>query len=227
MLKKIFIMTILFSMLTNLISFASNDFEKEKIDDVIKEITPYITNDDEFISRSNCISTIMKIVGVDEYSNYRYANAGYDEPVFADIDYAPNNGYIILAKFSDVAIGVSKNGERINYFEPDRNVTVKECLTYMLRCLKDPQTIEWDNILFDAEKFGLISKEDISYISSNEELLSSDFKKFLSRMLNNKRYLYWLINESQNGYMKAMRIDQTNSISYIDWFLELKNEQTN
>lgn len=228
--KKIFIGVILLSLFINLGVYASDYSVNQQIDDAIEDVTSYITDDNAAISRSDCITTIMKIIGLDKDTADRYGRAGYDQPVFLDVGIAEtgaNTGYIYMAKFSGIAIGVSSNDRYITNFEPHRNVTIKECLTYMLRCLKDQKTIEWDNIVDDAEEIGLLNKEEVISLNFNEDLSGDYFKKLLSRMFNMNRYLYWPIEEPNNGYSKEEKIDQTNSMSYIDWFLELKNEQVN
>lgn len=218
------------SLFINLGVYASDYSVNQQIDDAIEDVTSYITDDNAAISRSDCVTTIMKIIGLDKDTADRYGRAGYDQPVFLDVGIAEtgaNTGYIYMAKFTGIAIGVSSNDRYITNFEPHRNVTIKECLTYMLRCLKDQKTIEWDNIVDDAEEIGLLNKEEITSLNFNEDLSGDYFKKLLSRMFNMNRYLYWPIEEPNNRYSKEEKIDQTNSMSYIDWFLELKNEQAN
>lgn len=192
--------------------------------DVSSLIESYIDENAQ-MSRGNCVTAIMKLIGVDKESANMYANLDYDKPMFYDMKYNnANTGYIILAKFSGVAQGVQTSGSNnIHNFETDRNVTVKECLAFILRCLKDPSTVKWGNIVFKAEKMGLLKSDEVKNLNDEETLTCDMFKTLLERMLNMKRYLYWSDEDLSKDYTKSIKIDETGSIRYIEWILEKEN----
>ena len=138
MFRKTLCSIIIVFMFINTLVYASDDFKDDKTDKIIKYISVDITkNENETITRGECITAIMKILGTDEKAAAGYSKAVYDQPVFSDLNYDDQNmGYIIIAKFSDVAVGIKMDKyDDIHSFESERDVTVKECLTFMLRCL--------------------------------------------------------------------------------------------
>lgn len=208
-----------FALFSSFSAAVSNAAEEEQYYDVIKTIAPYaVQNENDKISRGDCITAIMKLVGVDKEIADEYGNSYYYEPVFDDVyGHGPeNDGYIFIAKFSDVATGVGRND-----FEPDRDVTVQECLAFMLRCLKGPENVTWENVMTDSVQIGLLQKDESDSLAADALLLNKDFCTLLYRMLNMNRYLYWPIEEPPAG-RKKMQVDTTNSIKYFDWFKEVE-----
>jgi len=202
---------------------ASENINNNQHKDVIKFIAPYVldNNEGENISRGNCVATIMKLVGVDEETADEYANSNYHNPVFLDSGRdAINDGYIILAKFSGIAMGVDFYQNGANNFAPNRNVTVRESLTFMLRCLTTAELVSWDNIIEDSIKYGLLQENELEFYVADAPLQNKQFYTLLHRMLDKKRYLYWPIDDPSDGYAKSMQVDKTNSIRYINWILE-------
>lgn len=219
--KKVVFFLILISLYINLNVEALNIcYEDGQYDKIIKIIAPYIENEDNIISRGDCVATIMKLIGVDADTALEYADSDYYMPVFLDIGYDIMSGYIIIAKYCNVAAGVDFYRDGVNNFMPDREVTVKEALTFMLRCLTDPQTLTWERIMEDSIKFGLLKEEELELYVADGELQSKQFYTLLCRMLDKNRYLYWPIEELSRGNEKSMQIDQTNSVKYMNFFLE-------
>ena len=220
MLRRILVIMISFALFSSFNAAVSNAAEEEQYYDVIKTIAPYaVQNENDKISRGDCITAIMKLVGVDKEIADEYGDSYYYEPVFDDVyGHGPeNDGYIFIAKYSDVATGVGRN-----YFEPDRDVIVQECLTFMLRCLEDPENVSWENVTTDSVQIGLLQKAESDSLVADVSLLGKDFCTLLYRMLNMNRYLYWPIEEPPAGHTKEMQIDTTNSIRYFDWFKEVE-----
>lgn len=209
-------------MFTSIEVFASPDSANDKMINIIRELSSHITeNEDSSIKRGDCIATIMRVIGVDTNTANRYANAVYDQPVFLDIGIDDiNDGYIIIAKFADVATGVDIYQFGANNFAPHKNVTVKECLAFMLRCLTDSKLVLWDSIMEDSVKMGLLQENELTYYVADQPLRNNQFYTLLCRMLNKNRYLYWPTEELLNGYAKSMQVDVTKSIKYIDWLAE-------
>ena len=208
------IIMIAFALFLNLSVSASDSTE----DNIMKIIAPYVAeNKNATITRGDCVATIMKLIGADKEISEEYANAFYDQPVFNDIGDDVNAGYIILSKFSNVSVGVQRNEyDIIHDFFPKRNVTVKECLTFMLRCLTDSKLVMWDNIMEDSIKMGLLQENELDSYIADEPLQNNQFYTLLGRMLNKNRYLYWPTEEPPAGHAKSMQVDITNSIKYID-----------
>lgn len=146
------------------------------------------------VSRGECIMHIMQIIGVDPVSAGTYANADFVKPIFADLkDDDPYSGYIIIAKLKFIATGVSNIRDNdVNNFESNRNVTVKECLTFVLRCLKQPSEVNWDNnIIHLSMELGLLTESELNAISPDSELTQSLMKIILERMSNMDKRLHW------------------------------------
>lgn len=222
MCKRILIIMISFAFFSSLKVTVSKATEEDQYSDIIKSIAPCTINDENGkISREDCISTIMKLIGVDKETADTYGNAFYDQPVFEDVGGgAENDGYIFIAKFSSVAIGVNDTLNGVNKFEPNRSVTMQECLAFMLRCLKDSNSVVWENVMTDSMQIGLLQKDELDSFVANSPLSNKDFCTLLSRMLNMNRYLYWPMDEPSAGYVKSIQIDLTSSIKYIDWLAE-------
>lgn len=224
--RGILIIMISFAWFLNVGVNASDVAKEDQCYDIIKSIAPNaLINEDGKISRGDCVSIIMKLIGVDREIAKIYGNGFYDQPVFEDVNGGgENDGYIIIAKFSGVARGVDKAPNGVNNFAPNRDVNVKECLAFMLRCVKNSNDVGWDNILTDSVQIGLLRKDELNIFVADAPLLNKEFCTLLYRMLNMNRYLYWPAEEPQAGYAKSMQIDQTGSLKYIDWILEMYNE---
>ena len=224
MCKRIFAGILIFVTLANLGVTAANKLENEEYNKSIEVICPYTIDDENsIISRGDCVASIMKIVGVDQKTANKYRYAFYNQPEFEDVDSSDENaGYIILAKYGDVTIGVDKKGiDGINNFSPQRPVTTKECLTFMLRCLKEPIEVMWDDVLTDSVRIGLLQEVEIASYALDELLTMKDFQILLQRMINMDRNLYWPIEEPQSGYAKSMQRDTNGSMKYVDWIQEV------
>lgn len=218
--REIIIIMISFTLFSNLVISASAHSEYNSCNSIIKSIASDVA-EDEKVSRGNCVTSVMKLIGVDRNTARKYADMDFDQPVFYDMcDDDLNAGYIILAKFAGVAVGVNIDIRNIGNFESDRDVTIKECLAFMLRCLTDKNIVTWDNIESQAKEVGLITEEEYNSFEFNESLTGMLFCKFLSRMINMDRYLYWPTDEPQLGHEKSMQIDTSRDITYIDWILK-------
>ena len=203
---------------TKATNFDSNEY--------IVTLAPYLLDENVTnVKRGDCITIIMKVLGVDDASAGKYAGADYCKPVFYDLVYNDeNSGYIIIANFADVAKGVRVGVYDETYnFEPNRDVTVRECLTFMLRCLKKAETVEWENVVSQAVETGLLQAEEAGNLDTDKALTGGTFRVLLERMLNMHRYLYWADEESQYGGSKSMKFDETGTMRYVDWICQKKN----
>ena len=219
--RKIFVALIILNLITCFAVSASENTESYACDDAISSIAPYLFDgDSREITRGDGISAIMRLIGVDEKTAGEYARACYDQPVFFDQGVSDADGYIIIAKYADVALGVDDYLNGTNNFAPNRNITVKECLAFMLRCLKDTESLSWDNTIEDSVKFGLLKNEESEIYAPDSALTYEQFYTFLSRLLNMDRYLYWP-DESEKptaGHARSVKVDSAGQVKYIDSF---------
>lgn len=219
MIKKFAVFMTIFCLFISCKVSASEITEYEEYQNVIEQIAPCIFNDaNENITRGDCIVSIMTLIGVDEKAAEHYANCLYHTPIFYDIGYDKvEEGYIIAAKFANVANGVNVDRTGVGNFEPNRTVTVKECLTFMLRCLIDSELVSWDNIMEDSVKIGLLQENELNFYIADEPIQNNQFYIFLSRMLEQNRYLYWPEDEPLGGHGNSMQTDTSRSITYLDF----------
>ena len=228
MTKKIIICTLILTIFmltpTNILAYDDNYTE------VIADLAPCVY--DHTISRRDCIAAIMKIVGVDPETEYINRQFTVFDSMFSDIYFGfmgeshkhplghfydiPGNGYIIEA-YGSVAMGHKHGG-----FKPDKNVTVRECLTFMLRCLKERSDVSWENVMVDSVEIGLLKESELEYFAADSPLLKKDFITLLNRMLNLPRYLYLpvMIPPRTRSFMR----DQTGSMLYIEWYYQMKEQ---
>lgn len=219
--KMIFAFMVLFGILVNTVSYASETFVENQMNVAIKYIAPYvIENGIEPVTRGDCIATIMKMLGVNIETANHYANAVYDQPVYSDLEiFDEKTGYIIISKFCNVSCGVQRSEyDTIGDFQSERIISVKECLTFMLRCLKKSDSVIFDNVPDDSVSMGLL--EEIEAKDCDKPLQNTQFYTLLCRMLNMNRYLYWSTEQPLAGVAKETKTDQGGSIRYIDWIYE-------
>ena len=200
----------------------SDSLEELKIHDILgKDIL-----NNEFVSRSDCVVSVMKLIGVTEEMANEFENRDFEYPIFDDIlNDQKDGGYILIAGYSNIAFGEITDGH-IRNFHPNNNVTLKECIAFMLRCLKDSDTVDWGNIVPCGEEIGLLSIEEMQSVNENESITMSQFKTLLERMLNMNRYLYWPTENPQPGYEKTIEKDSSGSIRYIDWLIQKGDKGT-
>lgn len=193
---------------------ANNNLNVDKHNEIINIILP------NQITRRECITAIMKVIGVDKKTANMWDESWYYVPMFDDVDgHKGIDGYIFVAKFNNITNGVNcQQDDYLNNFEPDRAVTVKECLTFMLRCLKGPENVDWNTIMSCSIEEGLIEEN----IYTGDELLTrEDFSVLLGRMLESGRYLYWPEEDSPLQNQHDLAVDVNRSISYFDYIKEI------
>ncbi len=190
-----------------------------------KEVTEYILKDlpnENTVKRIDCICAIMRSIGTNDkqaeicvfYTDYYY-------PVFNDIQNEIKTGYIIIANSADIAFGVKDK-----QFEPDRDTTVKECLAFMLRCLKDSKDVLWNNIFDDALNEGLITKEEFDVFNDDTYLKTDMFNTLIERFINKTRYKY--IDKEDgcyNSYKFYKQTDTSDKMTYYEWLCEVIESQ--
>ena len=158
---------------------------------IVDEIKPRNT----YINRKECIKGVMRVIGTtDEVAN-EWSNVSFYEPIFSDMA-EEDNGYVIFAGVHRIALGipeviavVSNNKYYANNFKPKNSAKVKDCVAFIMRCIKERENAEdCDKLFSDAEKMGLISKNDSFY--NDKYLYAYAYYNMLYRMLNEQRYYY-------------------------------------
>ena len=158
---------------------------------IVDEIKPRNT----YINRKECIKGVMRVIGTtDEVAN-EWSNVSFYEPIFSDMA-EEDNGYVIFAGVHRIALGipeviavVSNNKYYANNFKPKNSAKVKDCVAFIMRCIEERENAEdCDKLFSDAEKMGLISKNDSFY--NDKYLYAYAYYNILYRMLNEQRYYY-------------------------------------
>ena len=158
---------------------------------IVDEIKPRNT----YINRKECIKGVMRVIGTtDEVAN-EWSNVSFYEPIFSDMA-EEDNGYVIFAVVHRIALGipeviavVSNNKYYANNFKPKNSAKVKDCVAFIMRCIEERENAEdCDKLFSDAEKMGLISKNDSFY--NDKYLYAYAYYNMLYRMLNEQRYYY-------------------------------------
>lgn len=158
---------------------------------IVDEIKPRNT----YINRKECIKGVMRVIGTtDEVAN-EWSNVSFYEHIFSDMA-EEDNGYVIFAGVHRIALGipeviavVSNNKYYANNFKPKNSAKVKDCVAFIMRCIEERENAEdCDKLFSDAEKMGLISKNDSFY--NDKYLYAYAYYNMLYRMLNEQRYYY-------------------------------------
>ena len=135
----------------------------------------------EYVTREDMVIAIMKMAGVTSDNAINFAfKSFYYSPVFNDIKAMRiEDGYIIKAA------EIIAKGTDDSEFEPSRNVTLSEALTFMLRCLNPDASIEPSYAVKSALNEGLVFKTDGFYTADGGSLLTAENASvLLERMLS-------------------------------------------
>lgn len=165
---------------------------------IVDEIKPRNT----YINRKECIKGVMRVIGATDDEAYVWTRVLFNTPIFTDVQGYENgkadlgNGYVIFAGVHRIALGIPEvtaiiSGKEYydNTFKPNNTAKVKDCVAFIMRCIKERENIEnCDKLFSDAEKMGLISKNDSFY--SDKYLYAYAYYNMLYRMLNEQRYYY-------------------------------------
>lgn len=181
-------------------------------DDDIKDIDKYIT-------REFCVYKIMQIVGIKEENNEYIKDSTLYRSYFSD-QYTISEdiwGYVMIAAIEEVVKGYPDLYRP--RFKPHQNVSPREAITYIMRCLCDDDINDLDTAIEKAKEIGFIGEEDY-FIESDEYLKSNDFEILLDRLYNERRYKYFC------DYVTRFCIDETRSITYKEYLSSLYTEES-
>ena len=198
---------------------------------IVDEIKPRNT----YINRKECIKGVMRVIGTtDEVAN-KWCNVLFYESIFSDIQgYVDGkidlgNGYTIFAGNYRIALGIPEviaivSNEKYydNNFKPDSTAKVKDCVAFIMRCIKERENAEdCDKLFSDAEEIGLISKNDSFY--NDKYLYAYAYYNMLYRMLNEQRYYYVKEYVKEKDMDKGYTIfdlftkDEEGKMSYLEF----------
>lgn len=183
-----------------------------------------IINDDFFknenVNRVECITAILKIIGATPKTEEYYINANYTVPVFEDPDSGvyKGHGYALAAGVNGIAFGVPNHAGSSTYYSfcPLDNVTTKEAIAFILRCLQPiaDTNDSLDDSFIKAKETGMIQETDAFYSDKDSFLTPSDLCVLLQRMLYQPRYKYF-----DEGHLI---IDKSSSVTYISYLSTLQ-----
>ena len=192
-----------------------------------------IVDEDFFVSktitREEALISIMRVIGATDEKIEE--SSGADLIAFADTE---TYSYFGCAWLCGIAYGeecvVDYPTDRTShtlkntdfFFFPERAVTIKECLAFMIRCLQSDKT-DFDLTLEKAKDIGLINDKDNFIRDPNSIIGQDDFFVLLGRMLQQKRYKYFA--EENNRIYMCGNIDTEKSMTYLEFLTQRRQVQ--
>lgn len=186
MVKKFFALLIAFALCGNCYVRASDSKADLSTHLYIMAVAPYIVEEDDYVERGRCVTTIMKMIGVDwETAIALGYYTDYYEPPFEDVTSVidENCGYIYAAKLCSIANGTLDKHSRRAKFEPYKKVTMRETLAFLLRCMEEPNSLLWENTIDDSVKYGLLNKDELETYNFDAPMRNKEFYILLCRMI--------------------------------------------
>ena len=174
------------------------------------------------ITREECLVAIMRVIGVTDEEIEKLNGA--DLISFADTE---SFSYFGCAWLSEIAYGeecvVDYPTERTShtlkntdfFFFPERAVTVKETLAFMVRCLEQTKKSDLDSTFEKAKEYDLIKAEDSFAQNPDSNINQKDFCTLLGRMLHQKRYKYY--GRENKRFRMSGNIDEEQSMTYLEF----------
>lgn len=230
-LKKIITIILLATcLLGGIIVNADNDFPDEK--DILVKLN--VINKSYFldfntVTREECIIAIMRVIGVtDEEIN---SLKGADFISFVD---TPSFSYFGCAYLAKIAYGEEcvvdyptprtshtlKNTDF--FFFPDRPVTPKETIAFIIRCLEETNQSDINYTFERAKDYGILNDEDSFINNAASPINQDDFCVLLERFLHQNRYKYF--GREDNTFNMEGNRDEKYSMTYFDMLIQrLKN----
>ncbi|MBU5451520.1 hypothetical protein [Acetivibrio sp. MSJd-27] len=174
------------------------------------------------VTREECLVAIMRVIGVTD-KEVDLLN-GADFVAFED---TYPYSYFGCAYRAKIAYGeecivdyptyrtshTHKNTDF--FFFPQRAVTVKETIAFMVRCLEDlDASIDLNTTLKKAVEYGLIDDEDALIQNPDSEISQKDFYILIERFLQQRRYKFY--QRENNVFRMEGNVDEKRSISYLN-----------
>jgi len=213
--KRLIIAMFLMICFLGIIKVHADDYTVSETKDTLIQLN--ILNEKGFlnpdaITRGECLIAIMRVIGVTD-EEVALLN-GSDVISFVDTN---TFSYFGCADWSRIAYGEEFEVDNssfhrggggpppgknriVYYFFPNREVTLNECLAFMVRCLEqsvvnaetpDDANKNLDVTFEKAKEYGLINDEDEFVLNSDSTVNQDDFCVLLGRLLEQKRYKYY------------------------------------
>ena len=169
-----------------------------------------------YVSREDCIKSVLRTIGVNDEIAQKYTYLKDENGGFCDINYCTDisKGYINFAKINGLAFGTYDKTNDCTFFYPKKAVSLNDCLTFMLRCLDNSETIS--DVLSGATENGIIKSND--YFLDYYFLNYQGYYNLLFRMLNSK--IYCFVKTSSDMKTVFIEKDKDRNITYFEY---LKN----
>lgn len=228
--KKLLLMIIVFFSLCSVIVYAEKcDFETRDMLTQLNILQEDSFSDSNTVSRKECIVAIMRLIGVtDEDIN---SLNGADLYTFADTKSYSYEGCAYVGK---IAYGeecivdyptyrTTHSGKNIDFFFfPERAVTIRETLTFIIRCLEDTKDFNDVLLIETAKKYNLIEIEEGIEGYLDNKINQEDFSVLLGRMLELKKYKYYI---RENGVFEMKgNVDKNRSTTYYEFLMECREK---
>lgn len=181
-------------------------------------------SDPDIITREECLVAIMRVIGVTDEEIEKLNGA--DVISFADTE---SFSYFGCAWLGGIAYGEECVVEYLTertahtlkntdfFFFPERAVTTKECLAFMIRCLQSDKT-DFDLTLEKARDNGLINDKDDFIENPDSAISRDDFLVLLGRMLQQRRYKYY--SRENSSFRMDGNIDEERSMTYLEFLTQ-------
>lgn len=184
----------------------------------------YFSNQDT-VTRAECLVAIMRAIGVTDEEIEKLNGA--DLAGFVDTFPYSYFGCAYLAKIAYgeeciVDYETYRTSHTLKntdiFFFPDRAVTVKETLAFMVRCLEENDEKDLAYAIEKAKEYGLIYSEDTFSNEIDSTMCQDDFYVLLDRFLHQKRYKYY--DRANNEFRMDGYIDEEQSITYLEFLTQ-------
>lgn len=184
----------------------------------------YFSNKDT-VTRAECLVAIMRAIGVTDEEIEKLNGA--DLAGFVDTFPYSYFGCAYLAKIAYgeeciVDYETYRTSHTLKntdiFFFPDRAVTVKETVAFMVRCLEENDEKDLAYAIEKAKEYGLIYSEDTFSNEIDSTMCQDDFYVLLDRFLHQKRYKYY--DRANNEFRMDGYIDEEQSITYLEFLTQ-------
>lgn len=215
--KRLLCLMVIFITLANVTIVLGDDNELYFLEQF--EVVNKDCGDKECLSRYDCLRGVLTAAGmrVDGF----YDGADGMEPIFEDetlFKMGEGREYIYFGGMYGIAAGEPNFGGK-PFFKPNDNASVNTCIVFIMRCLEDTTGYSLNDILTRAEERGLVLSTDDFYRSGDIELTYEMFCVLISRMLEQKRYIYFTDeNVNKNLFIyDGLQYDNDGEMTYYQY----------